>query len=62
MLIVNFSEFAVSDITSQGGGKVTHKAHDLEIGGSNPSPAILQRNSPTGRKAKALLPVRCFYK
>ena len=22
----------------------------------------LQRNSPTGRKAKALLPVRCFYK
>ena len=30
--------------------------------GANPNLSDLQRNSPTGRKAKPRLPVRCLYK
>lgn len=52
MLIVNFSEFAVSDLTLRDGEKATHKAHNLEIGGSNPYPAILQRNRVAPEKQK----------
>lgn len=32
--------------------KATRKAHNLEIGGSNPSPAILQRNRFATEKHK----------